>query len=267
VRHLRVMGDRGERAVNDVTLTVHAGEIVGVAGVSGNGQRELMESLVGQRARAEGEIVVSGENLRATREQNRRLKVRSLPEEPLRNACVAGLSVSHNMGLRTFDQAPHARQGWMRWASLRQHARRLIAEYSVKTQGEDAPMQTLSGGNVQRAVLARELAEEADLLLVSNPVFGLDFAAVAEIHSRLMSARNGGTAVLLVSEDLDELLLLSDRIVVMSEGQLVFECEARSADRLLLGAKMAGHADHHHKAPAQTLTQMQTQAQVDQVAA
>jgi general nucleoside transport system ATP-binding protein len=247
VRGLRVMGDRGERAVNDVALTVHSGEIVGVAGVSGNGQRELMESLVGQRAIAQGDIVVSGEAFHATREQNRRLKVRSLPEEPLRNACVAGLSVSHNMGLRTFDQAPHARRGWVRWASLREQARRLITEYGVKTQGENAAMQTLSGGNVQRAVLARELTDEADLLLVSNPVFGLDFAAVADIHTRLMAARNSGAAVLLVSEDLDELLLLSDRIVVMSEGHLVFECEARGADRLLLGAKMAGHADHHSK--------------------
>jgi general nucleoside transport system ATP-binding protein len=249
VRGLHVMGDRGDCAVNDVALTVHAGEIVGVAGVSGNGQRELMESLVGQRAVAQGDIVVSGEAFRATREQNRRLKVRSLPEEPLRNACVASLSVSHNMGLRIFDQPPHARRGWVRWASLRQHARRLIVDYSVKTQGEGAAMQSLSGGNVQRAVLARELAEEADLLLVSNPVFGLDFSAVAEIHTRLMAARNRGTAVLLVSEDLDELLLLSDRIVVLSQGQLVFECEAHVADRLLLGAKMAGHAEPHPQRP------------------
>ncbi len=250
VRGLVVMGDRGERAVNDVALDVHAGEIVGLAGVSGNGQRELMESLVGQRAVNHGDIVVSGERFHATREQNHRLKVRSLPEEPLRNACVAALSISHNMGLRTFDQAPHAKRGWMRWASLRLHARRLIADYGVKAQGEGATMQTLSGGNVQRAVLARELADPADLLLVSNPVFGLDFAAVTEIHTRLLAARNSGTAVLLVSEDLDELMLLSDRIVVMSVGRLVYECEAGVADRLVLGAKMAGHVEGHPKAAA-----------------
>jgi ABC-type uncharacterized transport system ATPase subunit len=98
---------------------------------------------------------------------------------------------------------------------------------------------------VQRAVLARELSEDADLLLVSNPVFGLDFAAVAEIHGRLVAARNRGAAVLLVSEDLDELLQLSDRIVVMSEGRIVFECDARSADRLVLGAHMGGHGGGH----------------------
>jgi general nucleoside transport system ATP-binding protein len=254
VRGLCVMGDRGDRAVHNLSVQVRAGEIVGIAGVSGNGQRELMESLVGQRAIAAGEVVVSGEAFHATRAQNRRLRVRSLPEEPLRNACVADLSVGHNMGLRNFDIAPIATSGWMHWARLRERATRLIQDYSVKTQGDSAPMRSLSGGNVQRAVLARELADEADLLLVSNPVFGLDFGAVAEIHDRLITARNRGTAVLLVSEDLDELMQLSDRIVVMSGGRIVFECDARhddpSALRFTLGAKMGGqHAgsdDHAH---------------------
>jgi ABC-type uncharacterized transport system ATPase subunit len=248
VRDLVVSGDRGERAVHGLGLSVNAGEIVGVAGVSGNGQRELMEALVGQRLIDCGEVRVSGERFHATRAQNRRLRVRSLPEEPLRNACVGALSVGHNMGLRVFDAAPAAHRGWMRWGVIRERARALIGEYGVKTQGEGASIRSLSGGNVQRAVLARELAEDADLLLVSNPVFGLDFAAVAEIHTRLVAARNRGTAVLLVSEDLDELLHLSDRIVVMSEGRIVFECGARGADRLTLGAHMGGHAGHGHRA-------------------
>jgi simple sugar transport system ATP-binding protein len=251
VQGLNVSGDRGERAVHGLGLTVRAGEIVGVAGVSGNGQRELMESLVGQRAIDSGEVRVSGEIFHATRAQNRRLKVRSLPEEPLRNACVGELSVGHNMGLRIFDAPPAARSGWMRWSVVRERARGLIREYGVKTQGEGAQIRSLSGGNVQRAVLARELAEDADLLLVSNPVFGLDFAAVAEIHGRLVAARNRGTAVLLVSEDLDELMQLSDRIVVMSEGRIVFQCDAASADRLTLGAHMGGHgADHADPVPS-----------------
>jgi simple sugar transport system ATP-binding protein len=244
VQGLMVSGDRGERAVHDLGLQVHSGEIVGVAGVSGNGQRELMEALVGQRAIDSGEVTVSGERFHATRAQNRRLKVRSLPEEPLRNACVGELSVGHNMGLRVFDAPPAAHSGWLNFAVLRERAKGLIAEYAIKTQGEGAAIRSLSGGNVQRAVLARELAEDADLLLVSNPVFGLDFAAVAEIHSRLVGARNRGSAVLLVSEDLDELMHLSDRIVVMSEGRIVFECDARGADRRTLGAYMGGHGDH-----------------------
>ena len=250
VQGLQVMGDRGQLAVQGLSVSVRAGEIVGVAGVSGNGQRELMESLVGQRAIEGGQVSVAGERFHATRAQNRRLKVRSLPEEPLRNACVGEMSVGHNMGLRVFDTPPAARSGWLRWSVVRERARQLIADYGVKTQGEHALIRSLSGGNVQRAVLARELSEEADLLLVSNPVFGLDFAAVAEIHGRLVAARNRGAAVLLVSEDLDELMHLSDRIVVMSEGRIVFECDARTADRLVLGAHMGGHDDHAPHAEA-----------------
>ncbi len=248
---LQVMGDRGEPAVQGFDLQVRAGEIVGVAGVSGNGQRELMQALTGQRRRESGVVKVAGQAFTATRRQNRALKVRALPEEPLQNACVAELSVAHNMGLRQFDEAPFASPpatgGWVHWGRLRQRARGWIADYGVKTQGERAAMRTLSGGNVQRAVLARELAGQASLLLVSNPVFGLDFAAVAETHGRLMAARNRGAAVLLVSEDLDELLLLSDRIVVMSEGRIVFDVPAHGADRLELGAFMGGKA--HGPAP------------------
>ncbi len=248
VKQLVVAGDRGELAVQGLDLTVRAGEIVGVAGVSGNGQRELMESLVGQRASESGEVRVAGERFHATRAQNRRLKVRSLPEEPLRNACVGELSVGHNMGLRVFDTAPAARGGWwLNWGAVRERARALIAEYGVKTQGDGAPIRSLSGGNVQRAVLARELSEDASLLLVSNPVFGLDVAAVAEIHGRLVAARNRGAAVLLVSEDLDELLALADHVVVMSEGRIVYECAAAGADRHTLGAHMGGHS---HEAAA-----------------
>jgi simple sugar transport system ATP-binding protein len=243
IDRLQVAGDRGEAAVQSLSLQVRAGEIVGVAGVSGNGQRELMEALVGQRECLGGQVHIGKEPYRATREQNQRLNVRSLPEEPLRNACVGDLSVARNMGLRRFDQAPVARAGWVRGGLLRQQARALIEAYRVKTQGENAPIRSLSGGNVQRAVLARELDGQVDVLLVANPVFGLDFAAVAEIHSRLMAVRNGGGAVLLISEDLDELLRLADRIVVISEGRIVHECDAAEADRHVLGACMGGH-DH-----------------------
>ncbi len=244
VANLSVLGDRGEQAVNSLSLQVHAGEILGIAGVSGNGQRELMEALVGQRNREAGQVWVKDEPYAARRSQNQRLNVRSLPEEPLRNACVGDLSVAMNIGLRRFDQAPAAQGGWLRPSVLKQQARALIAEYKVKTQGENAPIRSLSGGNVQRVVLARELDGQVDVLLVSNPVFGLDFAAVAEIHSRLRAVREQGGAVLLVSEDLDELLSLADRIVVISEGQLVHECLAVDADRRVLGAFMAGGHDH-----------------------
>ncbi|MBL0728019.1 ABC transporter ATP-binding protein [Piscinibacter sp. HJYY11] len=242
VKSLVVDGDRGQVAVAGLSVNVHAGEIVGIAGVSGNGQREFAEALVGQRRRVSGEVWVGAERFAATRAQNRRLKVRSLPEEPLRNACVGDMSVSDNIGLRSFDVAPASRLGWMRGRTLRERARKLIGEFGVKTRGELAQIRSLSGGNVQRAVLARELSDDAEVLIVSNPVFGLDFAAVAEIHQRLMDVRNRGGAVLLISEDLDELLALSDRIAVMSGGQVVHETDARQADRNRLGAFMGGSA-------------------------
>jgi simple sugar transport system ATP-binding protein len=244
VDQLQAMGDRGTLALHGVTFSVQPGEVLGVAGVSGNGQRELVEALVGQRPRLSGSVKVNGEPYAAQREENRRLKVRSLPEEPLRNACVGDLSVAENMALRDFDQPPLATGGGL--ASLlnfpvwRSRAREWIAEYGVKTQGEGAPIRSLSGGNVQRAVLARELSGDINVLIAANPVFGLDFAAVAEIHSRILQVRAKGGGVLLISEDLDELLELSDRIVVMSEGRVVFETPAATASRQELGSHMGG---------------------------
>ena len=244
VQALSALGDRGTLALHGVDLQVRCGEILGVAGVSGNGQRELVEALVGQRARTAGTVSVLGEPYTATREENRRLKVRSLPEEPLRSACVGELSVAENMALRDFDQAPLVRGGRLRFSHWRSRARAWIAEYGIKTQGEGAAIASLSGGNVQRAVLARELAGDINVLIAANPVFGLDFAAVREIHGRLRQARSRGTGVLLISEDLDELLELSDRIVVMSEGRVVFEVSAALADRQVLGAHMGAAAQH-----------------------
>ncbi|NWF44378.1 ABC transporter ATP-binding protein [Hydrogenophaga sp. D2P1] len=240
VEGLQVMGDRGTLAVQDLSLAVARGEILGVAGVSGNGQRELVEALVGQRPRSAGTVSVQGQPYAARREENHRLKVRSLPEEPLRNACVGDLSVAENMALRDFDRAPLCSGGRLRFGQWRSRAREWIAGYGIKTQGEDAPIRSLSGGNVQRAVLARELHGDINVLIAANPVFGLDFAAVKEIHTRLRGVRNQGGAVLLISEDLDELLELADRIVVMSEGRIVFETPAASADRHEIGAHMGG---------------------------
>ena len=241
VRDLRVEDDAGRPAVAGLSLTIRGGEIVGVAGVSGNGQRELVEALIGQRAPAGGEILVGGEPFRATRAEIRRHRVFSLPEEPLRNACVPSMSVAENISLRTFDRPPVAAGPWLNRRALRAQAERGISAFGVKTQGADEPMATLSGGNVQRAVLARELSEPVSVLIAANPVFGLDFAAVAEIHDRILAARNAGAAVLLVSEDLDELLELSDRIAVIFGGRIVHETATAKADIAVIGPCMAGH--------------------------
>ena len=240
VSGLRVAGDRGDMAVDGLDLEVRAGEIVGVAGVSGNGQREMMQALVGQRERLDGRVLVDGQPYAATRAQNRALRVRSLPEEPLHNACVPGMSVAENMALRRFDEAPFAWAGWRRKGAVRQRARELVQAFRVRTRSEQSPVSSLSGGNVQRAVLARELSDDASLLLVSNPSFGLDFTAVAEVHQRLREARARGAAVLMVGEDLDELLQLADRIVVMSHGRIVHTCRAQDGDRLEIGRFMGG---------------------------
>jgi general nucleoside transport system ATP-binding protein len=244
INNLSALGDRGTQAVHGISLSVQCGEILGVAGISGNGQRELAQALVGQRPRLGGQVRVMGAPYSATRTENRQLKVRSLPEEPLHNACVSTLSVAENMALRDFDQAPLAQHGWLKFGLWRSRAREWIAAYGIKTQGEDAPVASLSGGNVQRAVLARELAGDINVLIAANPVFGLDFAAVDEIHTRLRQVRQRGAGVLLISEDLDELLELCDRIVVMSEGRIVFEVAAAQADRNVLGAHMGGGTHH-----------------------
>jgi simple sugar transport system ATP-binding protein len=242
IDNLSVADSAGRRAVDELSLEIRAGEIVGVAGVSGNGQRELVETLAGQRHAESGTLKVHGNRYRATRSEMLRHKVACLPEEPLRNACVAEMSVAENIALRSFDQPPASPDGVrLRRSSLRDAARRLIDAYRIKTPGPDAPIRALSGGNVQRAVLARELSSEGDLLIVANPCFGLDFAAVAEIRARIVEARNRGTAVLLISEDLDEILQLSDRIVVMFDGRLALQTPAANADVGAIGRAMAGH--------------------------
>ena len=241
VDDLVVENDVGRVAVDHVALSVRPGEIVGIAGVSGNGQRELVEALVGQRRIAQGTVRIDGAPFRATRGAIRFYGALSLTEEPLHTACVPAMSVAENLALRNFDQRPLAAGPWLKRRPLREQAERRIAEFQIKTRGPDAPMTTLSGGNVQRAVLARELSERVSVLVAANPVFGLDFAAVAEIHARILAARDGGAAVLLVSEDLDELLLLCDRIVVMFAGRIVHETSAASADIAVIGPCMAGH--------------------------
>ena len=239
---LSVADNVGQLAVEDLKLDIRAGEIVGIAGVSGNGQRELVEALAGQRDAEAGKMLVHGEVYTATRPEMVRHRIACLPEEPLRNACVADMSVAENIALRSFDQPPSSSNGiWLKRGPMRETARKLIEAYKVKTPGPDAAIRGLSGGNVQRAVLARELSSEGDLLIVANPCFGLDFAAVAEIRARIVQARNRGAAVLLVSEDLDEILQLSDRIVVMFDGKLALETDAASADVGAIGRAMAGH--------------------------
>ena len=242
VKSLKAPDRTGLKTINIADLDVKSGEIVGIAGISGNGQKEFMEVLAGQRQRNAGEVSVKGAPYRASRGEARVLNVRFIPEEPLRNACAPRMTVAENIAFRTFDLSAAGKPvSWISMSAIKAYAAQLVAQFKVKTASLASPIQSLSGGNVQRAVLARELTGDVDLLIVSNPCFGLDFAAVAEIRARIMKARNAGTAVLLMSEDLDELLELSDRILVMSDGALVYETPIATASVQTIGEHMAGH--------------------------
>jgi simple sugar transport system ATP-binding protein len=243
VRDLDVLGDNGLPAVRKLNLTLRRGEILGIAGISGNGQKELVQSIGGQRLVEGGDILVHGRAYRHTRFGIREAGLFTLPEEPLQNATVPGMSVAENLALRTFDRDPIAKGGFLldREVMLAS-AKRAIEKFSIRPQSPEVPIRGLSGGNVQRAVLARDLGGgDAKIVVVSNPCFGLDFAATAFVHNHLVELRNSGGSVLLASEDLDELIKLADRIVVMSSGEIVHETSREILDIGVIGRYMAGH--------------------------
>ncbi len=245
IDRLDATDDTGVPALAGLSLSVRPHEIVGIAGVSGNGQRELVQVLAGQRASDGGRLHVHGEDYTATREEIRRHRFHVLPEMPLHNACVGTMTTGENLAFRTFDRPPLTLARWfLSRRAVHSRAQQLIEHFGVRPASPSAKIDNLSGGNVQRAVLARELDGDVQVLVAANPCFGLDFKSTAEIRSRIMQARNRGAAVLLVSEDLDEILELADRILVISDGKIVYECGSKEADRHVIGHHMAGHGHH-----------------------
>ena len=241
VRDVSALRDDAIPALTNLSLSVRAGEILGIAGVSGNGQSELVQVLAGQRRATGGAIWVRGKPFGFTRAEIETHGLRCLTEEPLRNAGVGSMSVASNMALRAFDRAPLAAGGlWVKPGAIRAKAAGLIRDFGVRPPLPEAPLAALSGGNIQRAILARELSGEVAVLIVANPCFGLDFTATAEIRARIMAARNAGAAVLLISEDLDEVRELSDRLAVMSGGRIAYEAMANAVDMGRVGRAMAG---------------------------
>lgn len=227
--------------LNNLSLDVKKGEIYGIAGVSGNGQKRLVEILGGQKSPSGGKIIVDDKEYVPVRKTMRANKFHCLPEEPLKNACVPDMSVAENMALRYYDYPPFGKRGIVKEKNIVEKAADLIQKFKVKTPSPQTSIKSLSGGNVQRAVLARELSADVDVLVVSNPCFGLDFKAIEDIRGLIMEARNKGTAVLLLSEDLDEVLELSDRIGVIYNGAIVYETPATDVNMKVLGEKMAGN--------------------------
>jgi general nucleoside transport system ATP-binding protein len=241
VSDLRVNGDRGAQAVRGLSLRVHAGEIVGVAGVSGNGQRELAEAIAGLRQPAGGLVEIAGVDVTGRQPQAvREAGLAYVPEERMRDALIGDFTVAENLILGATADPAYTRLGFLRHRAIRRHCRQLVAEFDVRTPGLDTPARNLSGGNIQKLIMARELSGSPKVLLVAQPTRGIDVSASAYIHRRLIGQRAGGTAVLVISEDLDELMTISDRILVIYEGAIISEVDPRVTSREAIGLMMAG---------------------------
>ena len=250
VKRLTVRGDNGLLAVNQVSFSVRCGEILGVAGVSGNGQRELVQAIGGQRAVESGEIRAFDKPFHPTRLGIRTTGLFTLPEEPLENATVPSMSLVENLALRRFDQPPISKaRCFLNRSAIRDAGVAVIRGFSIRPPFPDIAIRNLSGGNLRRAVLGRDLSRgEARILVVANPCVGLDFVGTAFIHNKLLELRNSGGALLLVSEDLDELVKLADRIVVMSGGVIAHETRSSELDRAVVGHYMGGRDVGGHAA-------------------
>ncbi len=241
VKDLRVLGDRGSEAVRGLDLEVRSGEIVGIAGVSGNGQRELAEAIAGLRAATSGSILLEGVDLVGHGPAGvRKAGLGYVPEERMRDGVIGDFTVSDNLMLIDNRSPAFSRLGFLRSGVIRSHCDELVAAFSVKTPGLDTPARNLSGGNIQKLILARELSGHPRVLLVAQPTRGVDVGAAEYIHTRLIQQRKSGTAILIISEDLDEVLALSDRILVMYEGAIIGEADPQNVSRDRLGLMMAG---------------------------
>ncbi|MBD0349066.1 MAG: ABC transporter ATP-binding protein, partial [Thermoleophilia bacterium] len=240
VEDLYVLDDRGLEAVRGVRFGVHAGEIVGVAGVDGNGQSELIDALAGLRRPSSGRMLVAGRDV--TRVGARRildLGVGHIPEDRQRRGLVLEFTLAENLALHDYDEQPNSRFGWLFPQHLVRRARQLLERFDVRGGGPQTRAAALSGGNQQKVVLARELGRDPHVLLAGQPTRGLDVGAIEFVHRQLIAARDRGKAVLLVSLELEEILSLSDRILVLYEGRIVGEYGADVSEEEL-GIAMTG---------------------------
>jgi len=241
VQGLSVSGDRGETAVSDVSFALREGEIVGVAGVAGNGQRELAEAISGIRASHAGSISVGGRVLQGGDPREAILAgVAHVPEDRLGTGLAPSLSVTSNVVIKTYRRRSLSHGPLLDLRRMRDAALGIIRGYDVKTPGPETPVRNLSGGNLQKLVLGREFSDEPLVLVVAQPTRGLDVGAIETVHAYLRDAAAKGVGILLMSEDLDELRALSDRILVVYEGAVVGELAAGQASIEEIGYLMAG---------------------------
>lgn len=241
VNDLHVHGSRGTEMVRGISFDLHAGEILGIAGVAGNGQRELAEALIGVRPVTSGTILLEDRDI-TTEKLNNRIEagMAMIPEERMLDGAIKDFSVQENVFLHDHSDPEFSAGIFLRFKKMESHANRLVQEFKVKTPSLDTPIRNLSGGNIQKVIMARELSRKPSVLIASQPTRGVDIGASEYIRERLLLQRDSGTAVLLISEDLDELFSLSDRIAVMYEGVIMGLFRREETDVQTLGFLMAG---------------------------
>ena len=241
VQHLQVLDNRHNLAVNDVSFQVREGEILGIAGVQGNGQTELVEALTGLRKALGGMVRIAGQDM--TKASPRAITERGVahvPEDRQRDGLVLSFPVADNLILNTYYLPPFARNGILQQGTILSMASRLVQEFDIRTPSVNTPVSSLSGGNQQKVIVAREFSRPIKLLIASQPTRGLDVGSIEYIHKRIIEKRDEGAGVLLVSPELDEIMKLSDRIAVMYKGKIMAILPAERVTREQLGLLMAG---------------------------
>ncbi len=251
LRNISTLGDRGAPALHDLSLDLHHGEVFGIAGVDGNGQKELGEVIAGQRPVTSGHMLLDGADI-----MNRgvatatRLGIGYVTDDRLHEGSVAASSVTDNVALKSIGRKPFSNGFWLNRRAMEDQARRLIAEFDVRTPGPETPIGMLSGGNIQKLLLARELARDPKLLVCNKPTTGLDLRTAHFVVQALRGQADAGKVVVLISSELDELMEIGDRIGVMYDGRLVAVIPRREADLETLGNLMLGGTRRAHKVPA-----------------
>ncbi|MDY6676448.1 ABC transporter ATP-binding protein [Streptococcus pneumoniae] len=241
IKDLVVNENRGVPAVKNLSLDVRAGEIVGIAGIDGNGQSELIQAITGLRKVESGSIELKGDSIVGLHpRQITELSVGHVPEDRHRDGLILEMMISENIALQTYYKEPHSKNGILNYSNITSYAKKLMEEFDVRAASELVPAAALSGGNQQKAIIAREIDRDPDLLIVSQPTRGLDVDAIEYIHKRLIEERDNGKAVLVVSFELDEILNVSDRIAVIHDGKIQGIVSPETTNKQGLGVLMAG---------------------------